>query len=56
VRPAGNIFSGVWRKTVFRLRVFGIVDSLDRGTISTATAADLFQHLEEDVATLVAAS
>lgn len=39
-----------------RLRIFGIVDSLDRGVITREQAAALFARVQDDVATLVAAA
>lgn len=39
-----------------RLRIFGIVDSLDRGVITREQAAVLFARVQDDVATLVAAA
>jgi hypothetical protein len=41
-------------RTRLRLRVFGIVDSLERRTISTETATRLFAELQSDVSVLVA--
>jgi hypothetical protein len=35
-----------------RLSVFGVVDRLDRGTITTSTASVLFGQIEDEVASL----
>jgi hypothetical protein len=35
-----------------RLSVFGVVDRLDRGAISTAGAAELFRRIEDEVTAL----
>jgi hypothetical protein len=33
----------------FRLRVFGIVEALDRGEIATPTAIELFEGIQNDL-------
>jgi hypothetical protein len=39
-------------RSQLRLRVFGVVDRLDRGIITTTVAAELFERIESDVAAL----
>lgn len=39
-------------RSQLRLRVFGVVDRLDRGVITTAVAAELFEKIGGDVAAL----
>jgi hypothetical protein len=36
-------------RSQLRLRVFGIVDALDRGAITTSSATELFAVLQKDV-------
>ncbi|RPE78566.1 MULTISPECIES: hypothetical protein [unclassified Frondihabitans] len=38
-----------------RLRIFGVVDALDRGVITADKARELFARVQGDISTLIAA-